>query len=751
MIPSTASQATTTGHLRCTLMLLCLSVAGSIGAAADMELQNTVIVFGGDAAYPPFEWRDNGNATGINVDLQRAIASAGGARAEHRLGNWPDVIRGLDAGSIDVVAMFRSDERERDFLFTRPIQFVNHAIYGSHDAGTVQSVDELAAYRIAVEDLSYAHERLAEGNGFAQIVTEPNTVAALEAVRDGRADYAILAEPAADFLIASRQMALRSIGSPLWPAEYALAVRRDRAGLAQWIDQQLGGVIESGRYREIFAAWKERLADAGNGPRWTGYLLPPLIAIILLGIGWVWSLRRTLVRHAYRTVDESRLRQLAESKLDWAQHHDSDTEMPNRQRFSDVAAAVLKSGGKPGRLQVVALRLAELERTIRTLGHDAGLDAMRQFAERIRNAGFPAFGQLGRDVMVILGDKAKLDREFRLQERIGDTVQMRTPFPRVFAGAATWPAHGNNLPELLRKAESALARAIERRTGWVDFRPYMEPHKDDLQIVELFRDKGAGIIHPVFQPQINLVTGDIIGAEALARWNVPGKGDVSPGVFIPLLEDAGLIRQVTHRMIAQAVRVAAEMRRRGTPCPVSVNVTGNDLLGWKLSRSIFKALREHGGRPQDLKLELTETNVVDRPEVLQWKMRRLVKEGIEISIDDFGTGYSSLTYLSDFPVREIKIDQSFVQSMMTSKKDLSIVKSTIAMGHELGMVVVAEGVETEASLNLLRQHACDRAQGYIISRPLAETDFVKFAASYARSTAVHSPHARVARIQSVRG
>lgn len=748
MIPCTASHATLTGHFRCAVLLICMSLTGSVGAAADAEFRDAVIVFGGDAAYPPFEWRENGNPTGINVDLQRAIASSGGARAEHRLGNWPDIIRGLGAGSIDVVAMFRSAERERDFLFTRPIEFVNHAIYGSYNADNVQSVDELVAYRIAVEDLSYAHERLLGGGSYPRIVTEPNTVAALQAVRDGRADYAILAEPAADYLIASRKMALRSIGSPLWPAEYALAVRRDRAALAQWIDQQLGVVIESGRYREILAAWKERLGDAGSASRWTGYLLPPLVVIVLLGIAWVWSLRRTLVRHTYRLVDESHLRQLAESKLDWARHHDNDTSMPNRQHFSDVAAAVLNSSGEPGRLQVVALKLAELERTIRTLGHEAGLDAMRKFAERIRNAGFPAFGQLGRDVMVILGDKTKLDHEFRLQERAGDTVHMRSPFPRVFAGAATWPAHGDNLPELLRKAESALARAMERRAGWVDFRPFMEPHKDDLQLVEQFRKKGAGVIHPVFQPQIDLLTGDIIGAEALARWKVPGTGDVSPGAFIPLLEDAGLIRQVTHRMIAQSVRVAAEMRKRGTPCPISVNVTGNDLLGWKLSRSIFKALRVYDGRPQDLKLELTETNVVDRPEVLQWKMRRLVKEGIEISIDDFGTGYSSLAYLSDFPVREIKIDQSFIQGMMTSNKDLSIVKSTIAMGHELGMVVVAEGVETEASLNLLRQHACDRAQGYIISRPLAEADFAKFAARWARPVAAQSLRGKVTGIRS---
>lgn len=161
---------------------------------------------------------------------------------------------------------------------------------------------------------------------------------------------------------------------------------------------------------------------------------------------------------------------------------------------------------------------------------------------------------------------------------------------------------------------------------------------------------------------------------------------------------------------------------------MSVNVTARDLLGWKLSRRIFTALREYSGLPEDLKLELTETTVVERPEVLRWKMKRLVQRGIKISIDDFGTGYSSLSHLSNFPVEEIKVDQSFVLSMLRNDRDLRIVTSTISLGHELGLTVVAEGVETEDALNVLRRYHCDRAQGYVISRPISEHDFLAFVA-----------------------
>lgn len=696
-----------------------------------------VLVFGGEASYPPFEWLDQGQPTGPNVDLQKAIAEAGGRHAEHELGDWPEVIRDLKSGAVDVVAMFSSREREQDFRFTQPFSFVHHAIYGLQTSPNLNSVDDLASSRVAVEKLSYAHQRLLEMQSSAELVLQQNAVEALQALLDQRADYAVLAEPTADYLIKTQQLAIRPIGSPLWPAEYVFAVKKDRIELANWLDEQLSAVVESGRYREIQATWKDRMGtvDGSKATPWLTHVVLPLAALLLLGCSWLWSLRRSLVDRSHRLLDEAQLREQAESRLSWAADHYADTELPRQHHFMGMAQEIVAHAGERSQKQIMAvLKLVDVEPTIRSLGHEAGLKAVRKFAQHLRGSGLPAFGQLGRDVFVAFGQKADIERAFRAAPATHETVEIRSPYPRLFVGAATWPQHAETLAELLRKAETALSRAVASRESWVDFRPFMEPNKEELRLVSLFRKRGAAVISPAFQPQLDLASGKVIGAEALARWTVPGLGAVSPALFIPLLEDAGLMPRLTRRMITEAVRVSATLRKSGTPCPISVNVTGNDLLGWKLSNTIAQALREYGGIAADLKLELTETGVIDRPELVQWKMRRLVKDGIGISVDDFGTGYSSLAYLSDFPVVEIKIDQSFVRDMMREKKDMSIVTSTISMGHELGMLVVAEGVETEDTLNMLRRHGCDRAQGYVISRPLSEADLLQFVVRKAGAT-----------------
>lgn len=693
------------------------------GGASQYAAEFETLIFGGEASYPPFEWLDNGKPTGLNVDLQLAIAEVGGVRAVHRLGDWSEVIRDLKSGAVDVVAMFPSESRERDFLFTQPFSFINHAIYGRNDAPNINSIGDLSA-SVAVEELSYAHERLLDEGVSARLVLTPNTIDALTAVVEGRAEYVILSEPAGDYLIRAGNMPLHPIGSPLWPAEYAFAVHKDRPELARWLDVQMDVVEESGLYREIRYRWESVSTRQPSTFPWLGVGVFPLMVLVLLGSFWVWSLRRKLADQAHKLLGEAELREKAESRLVWAEDHNADTGVPKQHHFMRAATRLLQ---RQDRKQVVAvLKLADLDQTIRARGHDAGLEMVRQFAAGIQAAGFPAFGQIGRDVFAILGEKTQIDSEFRTLIVDGETAVMKASYPRIFAGAATCPQHGDTVPELLRKAEAALSIAIERRNAWVDFRRAMEPNEVQLELVALFRERGASVIYPMFQPQVDLRTGEVVGAEALARWEVSGIGQVSPAVFIPLLDHAGLMLPVTRRMVTEAVRVAADLRNQGCACPISVNVTGNDLLGWKLSRDIFAAVQKFRGSPADLKLELTETGVVDRPAVLQWKMRRLVKNGIDISVDDFGTGYSSLAYLSDFPVREIKIDQSFVRDMVREDKDMRIVASTISMGHELGLTVVAEGVETEETLNVLRRFGCDRAQGYVISRPLRESDFIDY-------------------------
>lgn len=190
--------------------------------AGGQEFEGDTIVFGGDAAYPPFEWDDDGEPRGFNVDLAGAIARAGGVNARFHLGEWPEVLRALESGEVDAVPMFVSERREREFAFTPPFHFVSHGIYARSEHPNVATIDALDGRTVAVEASSYAHEQQAGRSGSEpSLVLTANTVEALDAVAEGRAEFALLAAPTTNFLIAERDLPLRNVGPPLWSRGYA--------------------------------------------------------------------------------------------------------------------------------------------------------------------------------------------------------------------------------------------------------------------------------------------------------------------------------------------------------------------------------------------------------------------------------------------------------------------------------------------------------------------------------------------------
>ena len=511
------------------------------------------IIFGGDAAYPPFEWQAAHGPVGFDIDLEDALASTGGATAVHRLTDWPDAVRALESGDVDVLAMFQSEQRADRYLFTPPFHFVNHGIYARTDFGNVTSLDELRGERVAVEELSYAHQQL-EADGFpVQLVLATNTLTALEAVADGRADYAVLAAPTSNYLIRDRSLLLRNVGPPLWPREYAFAVRKDRPELAQWLTERYYTLLRNGTYQDIFAKWQSDLAptDESALSRILKLLAVPGLLLAAAGLAWAWRLRRAVVARTTRWKAEIDRRRAAEADARWARDHDDQTTLPRLHSFAERVGELLSENatGSGERSLVVALKLADLDRTVRTLGHESAEAAMREFAQAILSMRFPACGQTGRDVFLVFGEASHISRTLQRQVSPSDTMVLQGAIvPRLFAGTASFPADGTSLRELLRKAETALAVAIDKRETWVSYRPSMEPDEEDLNLLRLFRESAGAGLYSAYQPQLDLRSGGITAAEALVRWD-PGTGPVAPDKFIPLLEDAGLIRQVTTRML----------------------------------------------------------------------------------------------------------------------------------------------------------------------------------------------------------
>jgi diguanylate cyclase len=292
-------------------------------------------------------------------------------------------------------------------------------------------------------------------------------------------------------------------------------------------------------------------------------------------------------------------------------------------------------------------------------------------------------------------------------------------------GIAAYPDDGESADTLLERAAIAMKDAAQ-----MPGRLQIYEHGRDLvhrRQVTLIRDlrhapsQGQLLLH--YQPKLDIRQGHVRQAEALLRWQHPQFGMVSPAEFIPLAERSGSIQLLTHWVIEEGIRQLCEWNRRGLSLQLSLNISADDLLGDDLAHRVSALLRRYGLPAEQLLFEITESAVMREPEKALKVLHLLRDCGISLSVDDFGTGYSSLAHLKRLPVQELKIDQSFVRNLDETSEDAVIVRSTIEMSHNLGLKVVAEGVEYAHSLRLLERWQCDTAQGYLISRPLSADAF----------------------------
>ena len=297
---------------------------------------------------------------------------------------------------------------------------------------------------------------------------------------------------------------------------------------------------------------------------------------------------------------------------------------------------------------------------------------------------------------------------------------------RLACGVCLFPAHGASADELLQRVQVALEDADEARARVVMYRPGRDAeHRRRLTLIT---DLGGAIeqdrLTLVYQPKVTMATRWVKSLEALVRWTHPELGPVSPGEFVPLAESTGGSRRLTNWVLAAAIRQMGEWRRMGLELDLAVNLSAPDILDSDLSDAILALLRQHRVESSSLLLEITESAVMRDAQLAVRNMQLLRIAGVRFSIDDFGTGHSSLSQLSTLPVDELKIDRSFISEAASGS--VTIVTSTIELGHRMGLKVVAEGVEDPAAWNLLRRLGCDFAQGYLISAPMPAAEVPAF-------------------------
>ncbi len=298
--------------------------------------------------------------------------------------------------------------------------------------------------------------------------------------------------------------------------------------------------------------------------------------------------------------------------------------------------------------------------------------------------------------------------------------------PRISVGGTIYPAHGEKSELLLRRATLAASESVRRELGMSLYQGSSE--QEDPERLALAVDLRRAIeerqLRLHYQPKVDLQSGRTSGAEALVRWQHATKGNISPVVFVGIAERTGLIRQLTAAVTEQAIRQIRDWRHQGKEFPVAINLSARNLHDPRLLEQLNYLLSTWNVPPQLLHYEITEGALVEDPQNARKVLHQLRELGGQLYIDDFGTGYSSLSYLVSLPVHAVKIDRSFVRQMTNTREAHSVVASVILMAHELGLRVVAEGVETSEEAELLRNLKCDEAQGYFFGRPVPPDQFI---------------------------
>ena len=406
--------------------------------------------------------------------------------------------------------------------------------------------------------------------------------------------------------------------------------------------------------------------------------------------------------------------------------HDELTGLPNRRAFHDDVAAAIGDPRNPACVLLIDLdRFKEINDT---LGHRYGDLLLVQVAERFRGAvGATAqIARLGGDEFALVGPGCDRGAAAGLARQIAECLRLPFQVEELFVeaqasvGIALFPDHASGIEALLQKADVAMYRAKETRSG-VELYDERHDHYSPARLAltaELRAAIATDEIVVHYQPQLDFRTGAVPGVEALVRWAHPRLGQLMPDQFVRMAEQSNLIKPLTRHVIAVVLAQVAEWRALDLEIVAAVNVSPQVLVDRTFTQEVLAALHDAAVPPSCLKLEVTESALMSDPVTARTVLRELDGLGVEISIDDFGTGYSSLAYLADLPVSEVKIDRSFVSRMGAHANEKIIVNSTIDLAHHLGLRAVAEGVEHPDLLVALRALGCDVAQGYAVSRPL---------------------------------
>ncbi|APW36239.1 GGDEF domain-containing protein [Rhodoferax koreense] len=498
------------------------------------------------------------------------------------------------------------------------------------------------------------------------------------------------------------------------------------------------------------------------------------LGLLLFGLGSAWTARRvttplrSLVEAAERLGEghyDQRMEHMArrdeigdlanafdrmrmniaisQNEIQQLAYWDRLTRLPNRVRFRDAVKEAIATRqevnlAQRSPLAVVTLNLDRFKHVNDVLGYALGDRLLKAVAERlliqVEHQEAAVVARLGGDEFAVLLPTAGAAAAMAVAQRIVRSFEIPLTYDdqtvdlSASIGIACWPEHAVDVDALLSRAEIAMYTAKRNTTVTQLYDAALD--SSSTQTLSLLSELRHAVqnheLRVFLQPKISLKTGEVVAAEALVRWQHPTRGLIPPMAFIPFAEQTGFIRQITLWVFDEVARQWDSLQPaapRGQPLRVAINLSTRDLMDPDFPAKLAVLLATHGASSASFCLEITESAIMDDPLRAETTLNQLSELGFKLSIDDFGTGYSSLAYLKRLPVDELKIDKSFVMGMGNDPDDGKIVRSTIDLAHNLGLNVVAEGVETAAAWELLRELSCDEAQGYHMGKPMPVAEF----------------------------
>ncbi len=421
--------------------------------------------------------------------------------------------------------------------------------------------------------------------------------------------------------------------------------------------------------------------------------------------------------------------------------HDSLTDLPNRTLFTDrLEQAILAAQRDEHSLAVLLMDLDHFKEINDTLGHHIGDILLKEIGPKIHQnlRSIDTVARMGGDEFLLLLPNSDEQQSIEVAQKI--LLSISEPFQvdghtleiGASIGIAIYPAHADDPNSLIRRADVAMYDAKHKKSGFNLYDPVADQHNPGrlTMMSELRKAISQNQLSLYYQPKINLKENKCVGVEALVRWDHPEKGQILPDTFIGDAEKSNTIKSLTQWVLTTAIEQSAQWNKEGFCIDMSVNISARDFQDPALLKLIEDKISNSLIEPACLTLELTESAVMTDTKKAFDSLSKLDKMGVKLAIDDFGTGYSSLDYLKRLPVDELKIDRSFVIDMATSKNDAAIVRSTIDLAHNLGLNVVAEGVEDQNSLDLLEKMGCDTMQGYFTCRPLPANEISEYLSKF---------------------